>query len=110
MNRASRPFFLLHSRGFHPWADIGTQPKDGVASMAKHQLALDARGIKRFFDARAKGITPQITGGKKHSDEGAALFGVRVHLLCYVIDSSISMLNSRNISILARCNSTVSIL
>jgi hypothetical protein len=30
-------------------------------------------------------LTPQITGGKKQSDEGAALFAVRVHLLCYVI-------------------------
>jgi hypothetical protein len=30
-------------------------------------------------------ITSQITGGKKQSDEGAALFAVRVHLPCYAI-------------------------
>jgi len=29
------------------------------------------------------GLTSQITGGKKQSDEGAALFGVRVDLPCY---------------------------
>jgi hypothetical protein len=29
------------------------------------------------------GRTPQITGGKEQSDEGAALFDVRVHLPCY---------------------------
>jgi hypothetical protein len=28
------------------------------------------------------GLTPQITGGKKQSDEGATLFAVRVHLPC----------------------------
>jgi len=28
------------------------------------------------------GLTPQITGGKKQSDEGAALFAFRVHLPC----------------------------
>jgi len=28
-------------------------------------------------------ITPQITGDKKQSDEGAAFFGVRVHLPCW---------------------------
>jgi len=27
-------------------------------------------------------LTPQITSGKKHGDEGAALFGVRVNLPC----------------------------
>jgi len=27
-------------------------------------------------------ITPQITGGKKQSDEETALFSVRVHLHC----------------------------
>jgi hypothetical protein len=27
-------------------------------------------------------LTPQITCGKKQSDEGAALFDARVHLLC----------------------------
>jgi hypothetical protein len=27
-------------------------------------------------------LTPQITGGKKQSDEGAALFAVRVDLPC----------------------------
>jgi hypothetical protein len=27
-------------------------------------------------------LTPQITGGKKQSDEGAALFAVRVHFPC----------------------------
>jgi len=27
-------------------------------------------------------LTLQITGGKKQSDEGAALFAVRVHLPC----------------------------
>jgi len=27
-------------------------------------------------------LTPQITGGKKQSDEGAVLFAVRVHLPC----------------------------
>jgi hypothetical protein len=30
-------------------------------------------------------LTSQITGGKKQSDEGAALFAVRVHLPCYAI-------------------------
>jgi hypothetical protein len=29
-----------------------------------------------------KVLTPQITGGKKQSDEGAALFAVRVDLPC----------------------------
>jgi hypothetical protein len=29
------------------------------------------------------GVTPQITGGKKQSDEGAELFAVRVNLPCY---------------------------
>jgi len=28
-------------------------------------------------------LTSQITGGKKQSDEGAALFAVRVHLPCW---------------------------
>ena len=32
-------------------------------------------------------LTSQITGGKKQSDEGAALFAVRVHLPCYAIDN-----------------------
>jgi len=34
-----------------------------------------------------KGITAQITGSRKQSDEerGAALFAVRVHLHCYAI-------------------------
>jgi len=31
---------------------------------------------------RIKRLTSQITGGKKQSDEGAALFAVRVHLPC----------------------------
>jgi len=30
-----------------------------------------------------RNLTAQITGGKKQSDEGAALFGVRVNLPCY---------------------------
>lgn len=30
------------------------------------------------------GLTPQITGGKKQSDEGAVLFAVRVYLPCYM--------------------------
>ena len=62
VNRASRPFFLPQIWNFHPWAVIGTQPEDCIASMAKYQLVLDARGIKHFFDARAKGITPRISG------------------------------------------------
>jgi len=31
------------------------------------------------------GLTSQITGGKKQSDEGATLLAVRVHLSCYAI-------------------------
>jgi hypothetical protein len=34
--------------------------------------------LQRLVDDR----TPQITGGKKQSDEGAALFAVRVDLSC----------------------------
>ena len=62
VNRASRPFFHLQSRSLHPWAAIGTQPGDCMVSMAKYQPALDAREIKRFLDARAKGITFYLTG------------------------------------------------
>ncbi len=43
------PFFPLQSRGFHPWTAIDTQPEDGMASMAKYQLVLDAREINHFF-------------------------------------------------------------
>ena len=34
-------------------------------------------------------LTTQITGGKKHSEERAALFAVRVHLPCYVFFASL---------------------
>jgi hypothetical protein len=33
---------------------------------------------------RKSRLTPQITGSKKYSDEGAALFAARVYLHCYV--------------------------
>ena len=56
------PFLLLQSRGFHPWVAIGTQPEDGMASMAKYQPVLDAREIKHFLNARAKGITIKLCG------------------------------------------------
>jgi hypothetical protein len=42
------------------------------------------RKIDFFFVSHYVHITPQITGGKKQSDEGAALFAVRVNLPCYV--------------------------
>ena len=52
-----------------------------MGSTVKYQFVLDAREIKHFLDARAKGITTSITGRKKQSDEGAALFTVRVHAI-----------------------------
>ena len=33
-----------------------------MASIAKYQPALDAREIKHFLDARAKGITAELRG------------------------------------------------
>lgn len=36
----------------------------------------------QVLELQASTKTSQITGGKKHSDEGAALFDVRVHLPC----------------------------
>ncbi len=62
VNRASMPLFLPQIWNFHPWAAIGTQPRDGIASMAKYHPALDAREIKHFLDARAKGITIKLRG------------------------------------------------
>jgi len=35
-----------------------------------------------FYSDSLISLTPQITGGKKQSDEGAALFAVRVNLHC----------------------------
>jgi len=40
----------------------------------------------------------QITGGEKQSDEGAALFAVRVHLPCYAIWLQTSSKNPRTSS------------
>ena len=39
--------------------------------------------------------TPQITGGKKQSDEGVALFAVRVNLPCYVFHTFNSLLSGK---------------
>ncbi len=38
-----------------------------------------------FFKAIIKGITPHITGSKKHSEERAALFDVRVYVIVMFI-------------------------
>jgi len=42
----------------------------------------DWHSFARWSWSEATAPSPQITGGKKQSEERAALFGVRVHLLC----------------------------
>ena len=49
-----------------------TLPRQGLSPCKMHQASLGA-------------LTSQITGGKKQSEERAALFAVRVHLPCYAL-------------------------
>jgi len=48
-------------------------------------LALTQQGLApcKMHQASLGALTSQITGGKKQSEERAALFAVRVHLHCY---------------------------
>ncbi len=56
-----------------------------MVSMARYQPALDAREIKHFLDARAKGITPRVTGCPELHSEAAQLWAVRVDAIVMCI-------------------------
>ncbi len=46
---------------------------------------IDSDGSLSSNENNVLNVTPQFTGGKKHSEERATLFAVRVKLHCYVV-------------------------
>jgi len=58
---------------------------DGLPAVLKHDVFCHsdacAKTLNSLIDVISQGLTPHITGSKKHSEERAALFAVRVHVI-----------------------------